>query len=41
MTFFCHKIEIAPDKPYFGTEIGYHEGNFVAYMYLILEQNAK
>ena len=23
--FFCHKFEIAPDKLYFGTEVGYHE----------------
>ena len=35
MTFF----EIAPNKPYFGTETSYHVRNFVTY--LIFEQNAK
>ena len=35
---FCLTIKIAPDKPYFGKETGYHERNFVAH--LIFEQNA-
>ena len=36
---FCLQIEIAPNKPYFGTETGYFMKNVVAY--LIFRQNAK
>ena len=38
MSAFLPKIEIAPNKPYFGTETGCHVRNFV--VYLIFEQNA-